>query len=176
MLQIVSWSLMVNMPLFMVYSHPQSMSFLMDSILIILFLSFLTMEIIADQQMLKFRVVKFQKMLRGHSIRYQLDEMIVEKGSTFYGWRYDFLMSGLRKYSKHPNYFAEMGLWGSFYFYGASNSGICLVSALGLIGYLSLCLKLYKLAKITEGILRYSYASYWRYRASHSGFIPWKEM
>ena len=66
-----------------------------------------------------------------------------------------------------------MGLWGSFYLYGASNSGICLVSALGLIGYLSLCLKLYKLAKITEGILAYSYGSYYRYHQTCNRFIPW---
>ena len=86
MLQIVCWSLMVNMPLFMVYTHSQSTLSMMDISLLVMFLLFFILEIVADAEMSNFRVVKFQKMLRGHSIRYQLDEMIVEKGSTFYGW------------------------------------------------------------------------------------------
>ena len=67
-----------------------------------------------------------------------------------------------------------MGLWACYFLFGAMNSGICWVFALGLIGYLSLCLKLYKVAKITEGILAYSYGSYYRYHeATNSRFIPW---
>lgn len=175
-MQIGFWSLMVNMPLFMVYAHPQSTSMLMDFILIVLFLSFFVMETIADQQMLTFRVVKMEKMCSFNSAEAIVGseaKMVEEKAGVFFGWKYDFLQTGLYKYSCHPNYFGELGLWLCVYLFGVSNEGICWVSVLGLVGYLSLCFKLFKLAKITEGILAYSYASYWRYRAVHSMFVPW---
>merc|ERR1719461_1772793 len=153
------------MPLFLVYHHPQSTSFggimMMDCILVILFLTFLGVEAVADQQMLEFRVIKFKEMMKGHSIRYLSDDLIDERESVFFGWKYDFCSSGLRKYCCHPQYFGEMGLWGCVLAFAALQCSVCWISVCALIGYLSLCVKLYKLAKVTEGILAYSYASYW---------------
>merc|ERR1712228_883267 len=111
--QITSWFLQINMPLYII-SISSSLSSI-DYILSAIFLIFFALEVVSDYEMTQFRKIKFKKMMRGHSIRYTLDEMIVEKGGTFYGWKYDFLMSGLRKYCRFPNYFAEMGLWLTFY-------------------------------------------------------------
>ena len=159
--QISSWCLQINGPLFVVYSSKPSLSSI-DYILCAIYLFFFGVEVIADYEMSQFKKIKFQKMMGGHSIRYNLDEMIVEKDSTFYGWKYDFLSNGLRKYSRFPNYWAEMCLWATFYGFGVCNcfiSGQLWVLMFGLIGYLSLVFKLFKLAKLTEGILAYSYGS-----------------
>lgn len=175
LLQIASWSLMVNMPLYLVYSQPQSTSYWKDSICMALFLVFFALEVVADNEMLEFRVVKFKEMMGGHfaSPRGWKSDLIDERESVFFGWKYDFLSWGLRKYCLYPNYFGEMGLWLCVLIFGAGNREICWVSILGLVGYLSLCLKLYKLAKITEGIITYKYASYWRYHETVWTFFPW---
>ncbi len=47
---------------------------------------FFAFECIADYEMIEFKKIKLKNMLRAHSIRYHLDEMIVEKGSTFFLW------------------------------------------------------------------------------------------
>ena len=173
--QIFSWFIMINVPFYMIYNSSLSL-LCIDYGLSVIYLLFFIIECIADYEMTQFRKIKFNKMLRGHSIRYTLDEMIVEKGGTFYGWKYDFLMTGLRKYSCHPNYFAEMGLWATFYIFSIVNYNsyiFSLIPVIGFIGYLSLCFKLYKLAKLTEGILAYSYGSYYRYHATNNRFMPW---
>ena len=180
--QILSWFIMINMPLFMIYTNSSSLHLLyIDYILSVLYLLFFIFECIADYQMIQFRKIKFKKMFLGHSIMYTKKDIIVEgRGGNgdefaFNGWRYDFLSTGLRKYCCHPNYFAEMGLWAVVYLFGIvsyKNNGD-IISIMGLIGYLSLCFKLYKLAIITEGILAYSYGSYYRFRGMRNRFIPW---
>eukprot|EP01084_Bolivina_argentea_P107853 192801_1 len=180
--QIFSWFIMVNMPFYMIYNSTNinaSLSFI-DYGLSVLYLFFLIIECIADYQMTEFRKIKFKKMFDGHSIMYTHEDITIERGKgdefAFNGWRYDFLSTGLRKYCCHPNYFSEMCLWAIVYLFGIihyDNGLFDIISIMGLIGYLSLCFKLYKLSIVTEGILAYSYGSYYRYHATINRFIPW---
>lgn len=104
---------------------------------------FLCMETIADQQQWEFQEEKRKN-----------------------GRKRGFIQNGLFRYSRHPNFFAEIMIWWCFYaFTGSFNYSI--------IGPLLLTLLFQGSTKFTESISSEKYLDYKEYQKNTSRIIPW---
>jgi steroid 5-alpha reductase family enzyme len=82
-----------------------------------LFLLFLGIEMTADEQQYLFQTEKYCLL------KYQqLNSSTRQQSSGRDDYRRGFLTSGLFKYSRHPNFFAEMGIWWSVYLFSVSST------------------------------------------------------
>jgi steroid 5-alpha reductase family enzyme len=128
-----------------------------------LFLAFLVMETVADQQQWNFH----QQKKRGAS----------KKG---------FLTDGLYRYSRHPNFFAEMSLWWTVYLFTLTSSRVGGVQWKQLeslnwrslinftaIGPALLVLLFQGSTALTEWISTGKYPEYRTYQRTTSRLIPW---
>ena len=90
------------------YDQVQSLG-MIDYVLATIFIGFVVLETIADQQQWNFQKEKHRQM----NLTGKVDG-IYTKGFTH---------TGLWKYMRHPNYLAEQAIWISFYLLGANASG-----------------------------------------------------
>ena len=77
----------------------------LDAVAAILFLALLLGETVADEQMWAFQQDKKRKLAAGEPIEQP------------------FLRCGLYSWSRHPNYFCEIGMWWVFYLFAVAASG-----------------------------------------------------
>ncbi|CAG8541404.1 4074_t:CDS:2 [Paraglomus occultum] len=90
-----------------------------------------------------------------------------------------YLTHGLFRYSRHPHYFCEMGLWWSYYLFGvaATLQPNTWIQALWfnwtMVGAVNLTLLFQGSTLLTEKISMGKYPSYCKYRKITSRFIPW---
>jgi len=119
----------------------------------VLFLLFLTGETIADGQQWRFQTEKAARRDAG-----------LETGDGF-------LSHGLFRYSRHPNFFCEQGLWWSFYLFGVGAGAAWL--NVSLAGPLLLTLLFLGSTAFTESISASKYPAYAAYRRRTSRLIPW---
>jgi steroid 5-alpha reductase family enzyme len=77
----------------------------LDALATAAFLAFWIGEAVADQQQWRFQSAKHARRLGGEPI---------DAG---------FLTTGLFRYSRHPNFFCELGMWWSFYGFAVAASG-----------------------------------------------------
>ena len=117
-----------------------------------LFLVFLACETLADEQMWRFQQDKKRRMGAG--------EEIVEP----------FLTTGLFRYSRHPNYFCELGMWWTFYLFAVAASGQWLHWT-GL-GFILLTALFIPSLRLTETISAAKYPGYRDYQDSTPALIP----
>ncbi|MGE4585080.1 MAG: DUF1295 domain-containing protein [Sphaerochaeta sp.] len=115
---------------------------------ILLFFVFLGIETIADQQQYTFQQAKYH-------LRPRQSEREAE-------YAQGFRSSGLFRYSRHPNYFGELGVWWSIYLYCSSFSQTFLNPY--LVGPLLLTLLFLGSTAFTEGITRTKYPAYQDYQ------------
>ena len=110
------------------------------------------METIADEQMWAFQQDKKRRIATG--------ERVVQP----------FHRSGLRRFSRHPDYFAEIAMWSAFYLFAVAASGQWLHwSALGFVG---LTLLVLNTAHLTDEISASRYPDYPAYQASTPALVP----
>ena len=109
-------------------------------------------ETIADRQMWVFQQEKKRRIAAGET---------VEKG---------FLTSGLYQYSRHPNYFCELAMWWSFYWFAIAASGDVL-NWTGL-GFLTLTAVFFGSTRLAERISLSKYPDYATYQADKPRIIP----
>jgi steroid 5-alpha reductase family enzyme len=128
-----------------------------DVIATALFLALLALETIADQQMWRFQ----QEKKRLKNARKKLTG---EYGDGF-------IQSGLFRYSRHPNYFAEVSIWWAFYLFVPTSTGMWLHWT--VIGAVLLTLLFQGSIWFTEYITSGKYPAYKEYRRMVSKFIPW---
>lgn len=128
----------------------------LDFVVAAIFLLFFVGETVADEQMWRFQQDKKKRIARGESV-----EM-------------PFLTSGLYRYSRHPNYLCDMGLWCTFYFFGVIATGEWLHWS--GIGFIALCLIFAGSIPLTESISSSKYPGYREYQATTPVLvpIPWK--
>merc|ERR1711957_537180 len=81
-----------------------------------------------------------------------------------------FLTKGLFKYSRHPNFFAEISLWWIIYAFSVNASGI--IFNFSIIGTLILSLIFKASTNLTEEISSGKYPEYKNYQKFTSKFIP----
>jgi steroid 5-alpha reductase family enzyme len=151
-----------------------------DVLVGLLYLFFLTIEIVADEQQWKFQTNKYKWLAEQKSNKKGgKSEFTSEEIADF---KRGFLIKGLFKYSRHPNFFGEVTIWWVFYFFTLSAQSsqwleqtTFSVSSLvnySLLGTLSLSLLFHKSADLTEKITGQKYPEYAKYQQRVSRIIP----
>lgn len=124
----------------------------LDYLAIVAFLVLLAGESVADAQMLRFQ--RNKRRLRDAGLE-------VERA---------FMDEGLFRFSRHPNYFCEMGMWLVFYLFAISASGT-VVHWTGL-GFLLLIALFQGSIRLTEEISSGKYPGYSDYQAAVPRLVP----
>jgi steroid 5-alpha reductase family enzyme len=143
-------------PLLLAALYPDKHLTVIDLAAAILMLGFLTIETISDNQLFSFHQEK--KNGRGDG---ELYKESLKKG---------FMTEGLWRYSRHPNFASEQGIWICFYFFGVAASGQWI--NLTLIGPFLLVLLFIGSSQLTESISNGKYPDYAVYKKEVPKFIP----
>ena len=136
----------------------------------------LLLQTIADNQQHRFQRSKREYITKktkseNESVNADIDKEVLFHNSISTDELKDgFLQSGVFAWSRHPNFFAEMAVWWSFYLFSVAASGIWLNwSISGPILYTFL----FQLSTpLTERISANKYPAYKRYQESTSRLIP----
>ena len=137
----------------------------------IAFVVMLAVETIADQQQWTFQNIKHGELAADEPPGW----FAVGTGDASIGLREDlergFLTHGLFHYSRHPNYFGELGVWWAVYLFAA-------VAAGGLIhwtgaGAVLLTALFVGSTRFTESISANRYPRYTEYQERTSAVVPW---
>ena len=124
-----------------------------DGLLFALYLGLLAMETVADQQQWLFHQRKARK---------QREDPDVRRG---------FLTQGLFRFSRHPNFFAEVSMWHVFYVFSALGpEGPLNWSLAGPVGLLLIFVAS---TPLTERLSSEKYPRYVEYQRTTSRLIPW---
>ena len=118
---------------------------------------FILTETIADNQLYFFQQEKHEKV----------PEIVKFNNSLTKG----FMIDGLWKYVRHPNYISEQLIWVSFYFFGVAASGQWLNWTLS--GPVLLILLFMGSSEFTERISLQKYPDYINYKQNVARFIPY---
>jgi len=122
-----------------------------------IFILLLVGETKADEEMWKFQEDKRRRLENSEDI---------SDRSPFY-------REGLYRFSRHPNYFCEVGMWWTFYLFSiTSNAKHTLLHWTG-IGALMLTLLIDGSLRFGESISASKYPTYIKYQSEVSRFIPW---
>lgn len=125
----------------------------LDLIAALVFVALLVLETLADEAMWRFQEDKRKKKERG--------EAITEP----------FLRTGLFRYSRHPNFFAEQGLWWAVYLFSVA-AGAGWLNAT-IVGPVLLSLLFQGSTAFTEQISVRRYPTYAHYQRETSRLVPW---
>jgi len=123
-----------------------------DYLVAVLFLLFLGIQTVADTRMWRFQ---------------QNKNRLIDGGGTAVQ---PFMTEGLYRFSRHPNYISEMGMWVAFYLLAVSGSNqIWHWTGLGCV---VLILMFQGSTRLTEKISTERYPAYSSYQAAVPMFIP----
>jgi steroid 5-alpha reductase family enzyme len=148
---------LITLPAYIGWLHPAPFTG-WDVLFTVLFVAFLAIEFIADQQQWNFHRAKHAA--GGH----------LEPG---------FLTTGLFRYSRHPNFFGEQAQWWMFYCLGAVAA---VASGLGfwggavnwtIVGAALLSVLFIGSTVFTESISASKYPAYKDYQRTTSMLVPW---
>ena len=137
--------ILVCLPLY--YENQEPLSF-RDYLLTLITALLLVLEAVADQQQWDFQTEKARKIKNG------------EKPKI------GFLTTGLFRYSRHPNFFAEVSFWWCLYFFTYSLN----ISIIGTVWYI---LQFHASTDFTEKLSASKYPEYKDYQRTTSRIIPW---
>jgi steroid 5-alpha reductase family enzyme len=124
-----------------------------DVVLAVAFGLFFAGEAIADQQQWNFQTSKIQRVARGEPIIHP------------------FLTTGLFRYSRHPNFFCELGMWWTVYLFSVSAGAAWINPSIG--GALGLTAVILGSTNLTESISLSKYPAYADYQRRTSMLVPW---
>ncbi len=124
----------------------------LDAIAAALFLGFLALETVADEEQWRFQQEKKAKRARG--------EPITE----------EFATRGTFRWSRHPNFFAEQAIWWSFYLFSVAAGGAPL--NVTIVGAVALTALFQGSTRFTEELTLAKYPSYADYQRRTSRLIP----
>lgn len=128
-----------------------------DYILAALFVLFVIIEFIADQQQHTFQTEKYRR------IRTHLPLEEYEQG---------FIATGLWAYSRHPNYASEQAIWIVFYLFSVIATGEWINWSIA--GCLLLMILFRGSSDFSESISKQKYPAYARYQEKVPRFLPLK--
>lgn len=128
----------------------------LDYLAAILMLLFIVIETTADNQLYAFHQQKKFKMPRNGEFRNSLTT--------------GFMIDGLWKYVRHPNFAAEQAIWVSFYLFGVSASNK--LFNITLVGPVLLILLFAGSSGFTESISTSKYPEYKTYKQQVPQFLP----
>ena len=147
------------MPLLIAAANSEVVLNGMDYAAAIALLTFLSIETTADNQLFKFHLQKQNKIEVDGKFKNSL-----EKG---------FMVNGLWKYVRHPNFICEQLVWVSFYFFGVAASGEWINWTLA--GPILLILLFIGSSEFTESVSMKKYPEYVRYKQSVPRYFPFKK-
>ncbi len=129
----------------------QSLGWL-DWFSVLLFLVCFVGEVISDEQMWAFQQDKKRRLAAGEEVAQH------------------FIDTGLFRYSRHPAYFFEMGMWIAFYLFAVSASGQWLHwTGLGVVLLVG---QFFGTIRLTESISAEKYPDYREYQARTPMLVP----
>jgi steroid 5-alpha reductase family enzyme len=143
--------LFIACPIYYVAYHQSAPLNLWDFICTLLFFFFFIIEVTADQQQWNFHADK------------QAKRPGTEDG---------FLQKGLFKYSRHPNFFAEICMWWIFYAFTFSVRPFSYFNWT-ILGTIALTILIHSSTNFTEAITSKKYSKYKQYQKTTSRLIPW---
>jgi len=127
----------------------------LDSVATAFFVIFLLIETIADQQQWNYQTEKHR--------------LIKAKATLPLIYSVGFIHTGLFKYSRHPNFWAEQLLWWAIYLFSLPGFGILNESVIGTV---LLTLLFQGSTTFTEWISTKKYPLYKKYQETTSRFLP----
>lgn len=127
-----------------------------DLFLALIFLTFLVLETIADQQQWNFQKEKYR--------------LIKENKSLPENYKKGFISDGLWKYVRHPNYAAEQAIWIVFYLFSVVATGNWINWS--VTGCILLVLLFLGSSDFSESISSSRYPEYPDYKSKVPRFIP----
>jgi steroid 5-alpha reductase family enzyme len=121
-----------------------------------LFLGWLLVETMADQQQWAFHQEKNRRIREGIPL----------------GEKYDrgFVREGLWALARHPNYTAEQAIWGVFYLFSVAATGMWLNWS--IVGFLLLTVLFFNSSKFSEKVSAEKYPEYALYQKEVGRFFP----
>ncbi|AKF02924.1 DUF1295 domain-containing protein [Sandaracinus amylolyticus] len=123
-----------------------------DVVAALLFLAFLAGETIADEQQWRFHQDKHARKARGERVEHE------------------FLTNGLFRFSRHPNFFCEQGMWWAIYLFSvAAGAGWANWT---IVGAVLLSLLFQGSTTFTEQITVSKYPAYREYQKTTSRLLP----
>lgn len=153
--------ILFTLPLSLIYDQGVALSSPLVLLTVILMLAFLIYETVADQQQWLFHKTK-TAIKAGRAPADAPFQADVEQG---------FLSSGLFRYSRHPNYFGELGFWWTLFFGSAlATTGLLTPVALGPLVLTALFIGS---VRFTESISASKYPAYTAYKRARFGVVPW---
>lgn len=130
---------------------------LADALVAVLFVAFLVLETVADQQQYDFQTEKYRRIAAGEPLQ----------GDYARGFR----SSGLWGWVRHPNYACEQAIWLCFYLFSVTATGRWINWSLA--GALLLLLLFQGSSDFSEKISKGKYPEYADYLRRVPRFIPW---
>ena len=128
----------------------------LDALATALFAMFWVGEAVADQQMWRFQQEKKARQAQGLPVNAP------------------FIATGLFRFSRHPNFFCELGMWWTFYLFAIAATGEVL--NWGAAGALALTGIFFGSTRLTESISLSRYPSYRNYQATTPRLIPFTRL
>jgi steroid 5-alpha reductase family enzyme len=148
--------LLFSSPLLLAAWYPEVKLSGLDYLAAFFMITFISIETFADNQIYNFHLQKQNKIAQNGKFTHSLS-----KG---------FMIDGLWKYVRHPNFAAEQAIWVSFYFFGVSASALWLNWTAA--GPILLILLFVGSSEMTERISTKKYPYYIIYKQSIPKFIP----
>ncbi|HMQ46059.1 MAG TPA: DUF1295 domain-containing protein [Saprospiraceae bacterium] len=127
-----------------------------DILLIVVFITFVMVETIADQQQWNYQQEKYRRIQAAEPLTPPYD-----KGFTH---------TGLWAYARHPNYAAEQGIWLVFYGFSVVATGLWVNWS--IVGALLLLLLFKGSSDFSESISAAKYPDYAAYQSKVTRFVP----
>lgn len=166
-----------TLPLYVAYLKPEIREPGLFTGAAVAFAGFLIFETVADEQQWNFQQTKYARARTSgaaHSQGREAGERRTRskhrKAEMQEDIRRGFFTHGLFHYSRHPNYFGELGLWWMVYLCSVGVSGVWLHP--GAAGPLLLTLLFLGSTRFTESITASKYKDYQRYRRFTSMIVP----
>lgn len=148
--------LMFCLPAVVAMQYKHTPFHVIDALIALLMSGFIILETVADKQQWNYRQAKKQKLASSQTI----PEM----------YQRGFPREGLWSLSRHPNYFAEQGIWISFYVFSVSAGGAWINWS--ITGSILLVLLFQGSADFSEEISSKKYPEYKNYQQQVPKFIP----
>jgi steroid 5-alpha reductase family enzyme len=144
---------LIALPSYTAYQHRGTPFGVLDVVLTVLFLLFLTGETVADQQQWNFQSWKRAEVAAGREPSPR------------------FVQSGLWRLSRHPNFFFENAQWWTIFAFGAVAAGSVLQWTVA--GVVLLLAVFIGSTNFTEAITKSKYPEYAEFQKTTSAVIPW---
>lgn len=148
--------LLFTLPILFVQSGNYAPLNALDALAALLFLSFLVIETIADQQQWNYQTEKYRRKAAGKPLTGEY-----AKG---------FVSTGLWKIVRHPNYMAEQAIWISFYLFTIAATGR--IINWSIAGCLLLLILFQGSSDFSEKISAQKYPEYKKYQKAVGRFLP----